>query len=109
MRKARALVLALLIGVLGLFALPITAAAAEPAAAVAVSSASFAVPIVAQQQTPDPGPKIDPADTDRANGELARNKVIVGFIAAVLLLLVLWGRHLRKKKKKQTDAQAKGK
>jgi hypothetical protein len=47
-----------------------------------------------------PGPVLDPAETDKANGEATRNKIIAGGVAVVLALLVFWGRKTRSKKKK---------
>ncbi|WP_158892015.1 hypothetical protein [Amycolatopsis anabasis] len=105
MTRARALFLALLASALVSFAAPV--AVAEPVSTSVV--VAVAGPVARQQQAPEPGPKIDPADNQRANSEKVKNKVIVGVAAVVLLLIVLWGRKVRGKNQKKADAQAKGK
>ncbi|AUI63500.1 hypothetical protein [Amycolatopsis sp. BJA-103] len=47
-----------------------------------------------------PGPVLDPAETDKANSQETKNKVIAGIAAAILLGLVILGRRSRSKKKK---------
>ncbi|HKS47943.1 MAG TPA: hypothetical protein VJT49_23090 [Amycolatopsis sp.] len=89
----------LLLGVVVLFAAP-----AAPAA-----SASTSIGVVAQQATAPPGPRIDPADTDKANAQKTKSKVVVGVTAVVLLGIVVWGRSIRRKRRKSADDQAKGK
>ncbi|WP_410656399.1 hypothetical protein [Amycolatopsis sp. lyj-112] len=54
----------------------------------------------APSQVP-PGPVLDPADTDKANSEETKNKIIAGIIAAILLGLVILGRRSRSKAKKK--------
>ncbi|MBB5855040.1 hypothetical protein ACFQ05_17155 [Amycolatopsis umgeniensis] len=49
---------------------------------------------------PPPGPVLDPAETDKANSQETKNKVIAGIAAAILLGLVILGRRSRSKKKK---------
>ncbi|WP_026360326.1 hypothetical protein [Amycolatopsis nigrescens] len=95
--KTRASVLALVLGLLVVLGAP--AAVAQPAAEVRQPVAAAVAPVLAQDQTPVPGPTIDPAESQRADSEETRNKIIVGVSAAVLLLLVLWGRKVRKGKK----------
>ncbi|WET80471.1 hypothetical protein P3102_04250 [Amycolatopsis sp. QT-25] len=63
-------------------------------------------PVIAQaavhevpRQAP-PGPVLDPAETDKANSQETKNKIIAGVVAAVLLGLVILGRRARSKKKK---------
>ncbi|ONF65512.1 hypothetical protein [Amycolatopsis keratiniphila] len=51
------------------------------------------------EQAP-PGPVLDPAETDKANSQETKNKVIAGIAAAILLGLVILGRRSRSKKKK---------
>ncbi|MEV6912270.1 hypothetical protein [Amycolatopsis sp. NPDC051071] len=79
-----------------------------PAAQAAAPSAIPAVsPVITQaaavhevlSQAP-PGPVLDPAETDKANSQETKNKVIAGIIAVVLLGLVILGRRARSKKKK---------
>ncbi|TNC20693.1 hypothetical protein [Amycolatopsis alkalitolerans] len=102
MRKMRGLVSALLLGVLLSFGAP-TAAAAAPAVVSVVHG-----PLAEQANAPV-GPVIDPADNERANAQKTKNKIVVGVIAAVLLGIVLWGRSIRRKKRKKSSDQAKGK
>ncbi|WP_181771690.1 hypothetical protein [Amycolatopsis pittospori] len=79
-----------------------------PAAQASRTSANQAVsPVIMQAaavhevpaQAP-PGPVLDPAETDKANSEETKNKVIAGILAVVLLGLVILGRRARSKKKK---------
>lgn len=101
MTKLRGVLAALMLGVLLSFAAP-TAVAAP--AVVSVASGQ-----VAEQTTTPVGPVIDPADNDRANAEKTKSKIVVGVIAAVLGGIVLWGRSVRRKRRKKSSDQAKGK
>lgn len=56
----------------------------------------------AAEQTAQPGPDLDER-RDQANSELRRNKLIVGGAAAALFGLVLWGRRIRSKRRKDND------
>lgn len=47
-----------------------------------------------------PGPVLDPAETDKANSQETKRKIIAGVAAAILLGLVILGRRARSKKKK---------
>jgi hypothetical protein len=85
---------ALVLGIVVLFTIPATSAAASPA----VSAVSISP--VAQQATAPPGPRIDPADTAKANAQKTKTKIIVGIIALVLAGIVVWGRSIRRKKRK---------
>lgn len=98
MAKLRGLVL---VGLLGAVLFTASPALAEPVrpAAVAVTVAHGAAPVAAQS-TPNPGPVLDPAQTDKANSEKTKNKLIAGLIAVVLLGIVIWGRRIRSKKAK---------
>ena len=98
MAKLRVLVL---VGVLGAVLFTASPALAEPLRPVAasVTSAHVAVtPVLAQTQPP--GPVLDPAQTDKANTEKTKNKLVAGLIAVVLLGIVIWGRRVRSKKAK---------
>ncbi|MEU5266382.1 hypothetical protein [Amycolatopsis sp. NPDC021455] len=100
MAKLRGLVL---VGVLGavLFTASPASAFAEPVRPAAVTvSVAHASPVLVPVQTQPPGPVLDPAQTDKANSEKTKNKLIAGFIAAVLLGAVIWGRKIRSKKAK---------
>ncbi|MFJ7210191.1 hypothetical protein [Amycolatopsis sp. NPDC098790] len=101
MAKLRGLVLA---GVLGAVLFTASPASAEPvrpdnAVAVAVVHAAVA-PVPAQTQPP--GPVLDPAQTDKANTEKTKNKLIAGVVAVALLGIVIWGRRIRSKKAKSS-------
>ena len=96
MAKLRGLVLVGLLGAMLFTASPALAAPVRPAA-VTVSVAS-AGPVPAQTQPP--GPVLDPAQTDKANSEKTRNKLVAGLIAVVLLGIVIWGRKIRSKRAK---------
>jgi hypothetical protein len=110
MTKLRGLVLAGLIGLLAICAPPAQAVVFTPAAAGLVA-ASAPVPVLLQpdlEQAP-PGPILDPANTNEANNLKTRNKAIAAGVAAVLLVLVIWGRRSRAKKRKKRNDQASGK
>ncbi|MDS0135218.1 MULTISPECIES: hypothetical protein [unclassified Amycolatopsis] len=96
MAKLRGLVLVGLLGAVLFTASPAYAAPVRPVAVtVSVSSAAL-VPA----QTQPPGPVLDPAQTDKANSEKTRNKLVAGLIAVVLLGIVIWGRKIRSKRAK---------
>ncbi|MDQ0377364.1 hypothetical protein [Amycolatopsis thermophila] len=78
------------------------AAPAAPALAAPVSVHVTAADVVTQQTT-DPGPRIDPEQTSKANQEKTKNKIVVGVLAALLALIVLWGRSVRKKRRKASS------
>lgn len=52
--------------------------------------------VLAQEEAP-PGPTLDPQN--EADAKKNRSRLIVAVIAAVLLGIVIWGRHVRKKNK----------
>jgi hypothetical protein len=100
MAKLRGLIL---VGVLGAVLFTASPAFAEPvrpaAVTVTVAHASGAlVPV----QTQPPGPVLDPAQTDKANTEKTKNKLIAGVVAVALLGIVIWGRRIRSKKAKSS-------
>ncbi|MEV4148314.1 hypothetical protein AB0J40_31955 [Amycolatopsis sp. NPDC049691] len=100
MAKLRGLVL---VGVLGAVLFTASPASAEPVrpAAVAVTVAhAAAAPVLVQTQPP--GPVLDPAQTDKANSEKTKNKLIAGVVAVALLGIVIWGRRIRSKKAKSS-------
>jgi hypothetical protein len=101
MAKLRGLVLA---GVLGAVLFSASPASAEPVRAhdsVTVTVAHAAV-APAPAQTQPPGPVLDPAQTDKANTEKTKNKLIAGVVAVALLAIVIWGRRVRSKKAKSS-------
>lgn len=84
--------------------LVVCAPVAQAAPAAAIPAAS---PVIMQAATvhevpsqAPPGPVLDPAETDKANSQETKNKIIAGVIAVVLLGLVVLGRRARSKKKK---------
>ena len=100
MTKLRGLVL---VGVLGAVLFTAAPAQAEPArpAAVVVTTAHAGMALApSQSATPNPGPVLDPAQTDKANSEKTKNKLIAGAIAVGLLGIVIWGRRIRSKRAK---------
>ena len=105
MTKVRAVLAGLMLGLLVALAAPTAVAAAASTAVVRVAQAGP----VAEQTTAPPGPRIDPADNARANAEKTKSKIVVGVLAALLAVIVLWGRSVRKKKRKKSSDQAKGK
>lgn len=101
MAKLRGLVL---VGVLGAVLFTASPALASPVrpAVVAVTVAHAPAALVPAQTTPNPGPVLDPAQTDKANSEKTKNKLIAGVVAVVLLGIVVWGRRIRSKKAKKS-------
>lgn len=101
MAKLRGLVL---VGLLGAVLFTASPALAEPVrpAAVTMSVAHAPAAPVLTQTTANPGPVIDPAQTDKANSEKTKNKLIAGLIAVVLLGIVIWGRKIRSKRAKKS-------
>lgn len=81
-------VLTVLVGAL-ILGVPAQAGAAEPVAA--------ATPVLAQEE-PAPGPQLDPQT--EADARNSRSKLVVGVAAAMLLGIVVWGRHVRSKRAK---------
>ncbi|GHG17367.1 MULTISPECIES: hypothetical protein [Amycolatopsis] len=97
MAKLRGLVLVGLLGAVLFTASPAVALARPSAVTVSVAHASVA-PVLAQTQPP--GPVLDPAQTDKANSEKTKNKLVAGLLAVVLLGIVIWGRKIRSKRAK---------
>jgi len=96
--KVRAVLAGLMLGMLVAVAVPAAVAQAAP---VAVSAGHFAqAGPVAEQTTAPPGPRIDPAENDKANAEKTKSKIVVGVLAVVLAGIVIWGRSIRKKRRK---------
>jgi len=98
MAKLRGLVLVGLLGAVLFTASPAQAAPVRPAAVTV--SVAHASPGLVPAQTQPPGPVLDPAQTDKANTEKTRNKLVAGLIAVVLLGIVIWGRKIRSKRAK---------
>lgn len=88
----------LVLGVVVLLAAPVTPVSASTTQATV--SLSTSVGPFAQQTTAPPGPRIDPAETDRANAEKTKSKAVVAVIALLLAAIVVGGRYLRRKKRK---------
>ncbi|GAA5168785.1 hypothetical protein [Amycolatopsis dongchuanensis] len=101
MTKVRAGLAALMLGLLLSFTAPAVVTAPAAVAAPVVPLPAAAGPLAAQ--TPAPGPVIDPAQNERANQQKTKNKIIVGVLAAVLLVIVVWGRSIRKKRREKSS------
>ncbi|KDN18347.1 hypothetical protein [Amycolatopsis rifamycinica] len=101
MAKLRGLVLVGLLGAVLFTASPALALAGPVRpAAVTVNVAHAAPVLLPAQTTVNPGPVLDPAQTDRANTEKTKNKLIAGLLAVALLGIVIWGRKIRSKRAK---------
>lgn len=101
--RLRSMVLAALLGLAVLLG-GAPGALAEPVVTepfVAAAPFVAAGPALTQDTTPEPGPTLDPSESEQANAEKTKNKLIVGGIAAVLLVIVIWGRSVRKKSSKK--------
>lgn len=94
----RALVVAGLLGAVLFTASPAQAAPVRPAAVTVTVAHTGAAPVLTQTQAP--GPVLDPAQTDKANAEKTKTKLIAGLVAVLLLGIVVWGRRIRSKKAK---------
>ncbi|WIX79773.1 hypothetical protein QRX50_02935 [Amycolatopsis carbonis] len=101
MAKVRGLLVVGLLGALLYCAAPAQAAVVEaPAQArsqVQVQTAAPAEALLPAPRQAAPGPVLDPTQTDKANAQKTRNKLIAGGIAVVLLAIVFFGRRKRKK------------
>ncbi|MEU4668799.1 LPXTG cell wall anchor domain-containing protein [Amycolatopsis sp. NPDC023774] len=99
MAKVRGLLLVGLLGALCYCAAPAQAAVVDAPAQVQVQaqSAARAEGLLPAPQQAAPGPVLDPTQTDKANAQKTRNKLIAGGIAIVLLAIVFFGRRKRKK------------
>lgn len=71
---------------------------APAAVAVPVTGGAVGTDVTEPVLAQEPGPKLDPQT--EADEENTKNKAIVGGAAAVLLLIVLYGRHVRAKRAK---------
>jgi hypothetical protein len=100
MAKLRALVGGLVFAGLLFTATPAQAGPVRPVAVTVTVAHAGAAPVLAQTQAP--GPVLDPAQTDKANTEKTKNKLIAGLVAVVLLGIVIWGRRVRSKKAKSS-------
>jgi hypothetical protein len=98
MAKLRGLVLVGVLGAVLFTASPAFAGPVRPAAVTVVVAHASAAPVLVQTQPP--GPVLDPAQTDKANTEKTKNKLIAGVVAVALLGIVIWGRRIRSKKAK---------
>ena len=110
MAKLRGLVLVGLLGVLVVCAPPAQAVVVRsPGYVASAPAAVYADALLVPVQTPPPGPVLDPAETDKANSEKTKNKLVAGGVAVVLLGIVVWGRRIRTKKRKKDSDKASGK
>ncbi|MBE1498738.1 hypothetical protein H4696_005838 [Amycolatopsis lexingtonensis] len=99
MAKLRLLVLVGVLGAVLFTASPALAGPVRVHTTASVTAARVAV-APAPAQTQPPGPVLDPAQTDKANTQKTKNKLVAGLIAVVLLGIVIWGRRVRSKKTK---------
>ena len=104
MRSAPRLVI---IALLGLFlALPVTVAAlpasAEPGDSLVVQPPSSSPSPSSPGASAPAGPKLQP-DTEADKAE-SKKKLIMGAVSVVLLVVVIWGRSIRRKRRKATEA-----
>jgi hypothetical protein len=100
MRILRGLVLVALLGAVLFTTTPAQASPVRPVAVTVTVAHAGAGPALAQ--TPAPGPVLDPAQTDKANAEKTKTKLVAGLVAVVLLGIVVWGRRIRSKKAKKS-------
>ncbi|WP_326568308.1 hypothetical protein VSH64_42170 [Amycolatopsis rhabdoformis] len=115
MAKVRGLVLAGALGALFFCAVPASAQAGPGQAQVQVQvqqaqkhqlrvtidqTPAAAKALVPAPQQAAPGPVLDPTQTDKANAQKTRSKLIAGGVAVVLLAIVFFGRRARSKKSK---------
>ena len=100
MAKVRGLLLAGLLGVLLTGVLPAAASAATPAPASVSASAETAITQVNAHRQVQPGPVLDPSQTDKANADKTKKNLFAGGAAVVLLAIVYFGRRHRIKRRK---------
>ncbi|RJQ83776.1 hypothetical protein [Amycolatopsis panacis] len=94
MAKVRGLLLAGLLGVLLTGVLAVSpASATTPAPTVAITQ-------VSELHQAPPGPVLDPTETDKANTEKSKSKLVAGGAAVALLAIVFFGRRHRIKRRK---------
>ncbi|TDP93624.1 hypothetical protein [Labedaea rhizosphaerae] len=108
MRSAARLTSACVLGCLVFLALPAPGAlaAARPAVVrlVATDAVANDAPATTTTKAPDAptGPDLDQDQAD-ADARLAKRKLVIGVVAAVLLFIVVWGHRLRRKRRKKAD------
>ena len=103
MRSAPRLVIIALLGLL--LALPVTAtalpASAAPGDSLVVQPSSPSAPPSSPSTSAPAGPNLEP-DQEADKAETNR-KLIMGVSSVVLLGLVIWGRSIRRKRRKATE------
>lgn len=110
MAKLRGLVLVGLLGVLVVCAPPAQAVVLRsPGYATSAAVSSHGQAFLLPAQSVPPGPVLDPAETDKANSQKTKNKLVAGGVAVVLLGIVVWGRRIRAKKRKKDSDKSQGK
>lgn len=91
-----------IVGLLSLFlALPTVTAVAEEQPEYAVAQATTTAP-PATGTTAPAGPKLEPADTEADRAE-QRRKIVMGVASVILIGVVIWGRSIRRKRRKKTE------
>ena len=97
--RLRRVAVAVVLGAVALVAASQAPAVAAPVERPAVAVHMAAAPVLAQTDTQDPGPKLDPEESAKADSDRTKKNFIVGGIALVLLLTVIWGRRVRTKRR----------
>ena len=103
MTRLRQVAVAAVLAAVTMIAAPVSGHA-MPETSATDTSARVTTLVVAQDPSEpgastEPGPTIDPAESERANSAKTRTNFIVGGIALVLLLTVIWGRRVRTKRR----------
>jgi hypothetical protein len=104
LRSAAKLIVACLFACLAFLVLPAPGALAQPRPAVVRLVANDAPATTTTTSAPDApsGPNLDQDQAD-ADAKLAKRKLVIGVVAAVLLVIVVWGHRVRSKRRKKAD------
>lgn len=102
MRSAAKLLTACLLACLAFLVLPAPGAVAQPRPSVVRLVANDAPATTTTSKAPDAptGPDLNQDQAD-ADAKLAKRKLVIGVIALVLLVIVVWGHRVRSKRRKK--------
>ena len=102
MRSAARLMSAGMLACLVFLALPAPGALAAPRPSVVRLVANDAPATTTTSKAPDApnGPDLDQDQAD-ADAQLAKRKLVIGVVALVLLVIVVWGHRVRSKRRKK--------